>query len=49
MSSEPADDGAAPDVALRVKAQAATVWTKLMSLLLASPETRRNGGELADA
>ncbi|WP_058856070.1 Rv2640c family ArsR-like transcriptional regulator [Nocardia jinanensis] len=49
VAAGPVDDEAALHVALRLKALADPVRVKLMSLLLASPEDGRNGGELADA
>ncbi|OBA41684.1 transcriptional regulator [Nocardia sp. 852002-20019_SCH5090214] len=45
----PVDDTAALEVALRLKALADPVRVKLMSLLLASPDTGENGGDLASA
>ena len=43
------DDEAALHVALRLKALADPVRVKLMSLLLAAPESGRHGGDLAEA
>ncbi|GAA5042082.1 Rv2640c family ArsR-like transcriptional regulator [Nocardia callitridis] len=49
VAAGPVDDIAALEVALRLKALADPVRVKLMSLLLANPETGENGGELASA
>ncbi len=49
VAAGPVDDDAALEVALRLKALADPVRVKLMSLLLASPETGENGGDLATA
>lgn len=49
VAAGPADDAAALEVALRLKALADPVRVKLMSLLLASPDTGENGGDLAAA
>lgn len=49
VAAGPIDDAAALEVALRLKALADPVRVKLMSLLLASPETGENGGDLAAA
>ena len=49
VAAGPIDDEAALHVALRLKALADPVRVKLTALLLASPESGRNGGELADA
>src|SRR5688500_17136882 len=49
VAAGPVDDEAALHVALRLKALADPLRVKLMSLLLASPETGCNGGDLADA
>lgn len=49
VAAGPVDDAAALEVALRLKALADPVRVKLMSLLLAGPETGENGGALAAA
>ena len=49
VAAGPVDDTAALEVALRLKALADPVRVKLMSLLLASPDTGENGGDLAAA
>ncbi|WP_030518567.1 Rv2640c family ArsR-like transcriptional regulator [Nocardia sp. NRRL WC-3656] len=49
VAAGPVDDTAALEVALRLKALADPVRVKLMSLLLASPETGENSGDLAAA
>ncbi|MDR7170198.1 DNA-binding transcriptional ArsR family regulator [Nocardia kruczakiae] len=49
VAAGPVDDVAALEVALRLKALADPVRVKLMSLLLASPDTGENGGNLAAA
>ncbi|MFI7188101.1 Rv2640c family ArsR-like transcriptional regulator [Nocardia nova] len=49
VAAGPVDDTAALEVALRLKALADPVRVKLMSLLLASPGTGENGGDLASA
>ncbi|WP_040834943.1 Rv2640c family ArsR-like transcriptional regulator [Nocardia brevicatena] len=49
VAAGPVDDEAALHVALRLKALADPVRVKLMSLLLAGPDTGRNGGDLAAA
>ncbi|MEU4341823.1 Rv2640c family ArsR-like transcriptional regulator [Nocardia sp. NPDC023852] len=47
VAAGPVDDDAALHVALRLKALADPVRVKLMSLLLASPDSGENGGDLA--
>lgn len=49
VAAGPVDDEAALHVALRLKALADPVRVKLISLLLADPDTGRTGGELAAA
>lgn len=47
VAAGPVDDTAALEVALRLKALADPVRVKLMSMLLASPDTGENGSDLA--
>lgn len=47
VAAGPVDDDAALHVALRLKALADPVRVKLISLLLADPDTGRTGGDLA--
>lgn len=49
VAAGPVDDDAALHVALRLKALADPVRVKLISLLLADPDTGRSGGDLAAA
>jgi ArsR family transcriptional regulator len=49
VAAGPADDDAALEVALRLKALADPARVKLMSLLLSTPTGEQNGGDLAAA
>ena len=49
ITAGPVDDGAALEVALRLKALADPARVKLVSLLLSAPTGEQNSGDLAEA